>query len=97
MEKKTTNRGFALIEFTDLYGVKCSLQKSSLATDNAVWLGVDDADPKIMASKTQIGGTGWITYPLPKDVSLTTRMHLDREQAKQLVAALKVFIETGDL
>lgn len=97
MERKTTWRGFALIEFTDLYGTQCSLQKSSLATDDAIWLGVDDADPKIMASKTPQGGTGWVPYEIPKDVSLTTRMHLNREQAKQLVEALNVFIETGEL
>ena len=38
---KTTSRGFAFVEFSDLYGAKCSLQESSLATDNAIWLGCD--------------------------------------------------------
>jgi len=37
----TTDRGFAVAEFVDLYGSQCSLQKSSLATDDAIWLGVD--------------------------------------------------------
>ncbi|WP_028987547.1 hypothetical protein [Thermicanus aegyptius] len=97
MEKSVTNRGFTIISFTDLYGVKCSLQKSSLATEDAIWLGVDDADPKIMASKTPQGGTGWVRYDIPDDVMLYTRMHLTRKQAKELVNALNVFIETGDL
>jgi hypothetical protein len=97
MNKTFTHRGFALIEFEDLYGAKCSLQKSSLATEDAIWLGVDDADPQIMASKTLQGGTGWVKYDIPSDVHLTTRMHLNREQAMELVDALKVFIETGDL
>ena len=97
MKRSTTGRGFALIEFTDLYNAKCSLQKSSLATEDAIWLGIDDAEPKIMASKTPQGGTGWVPYHMPNDVLLTTRMHLDREQAKELVEALTVFIETGDL
>lgn len=43
MKKDVTNRGFSVIHFTDSRGVKCSLQKSSLATEDAIWLGVDYA------------------------------------------------------
>lgn len=39
MKMTTTQRGFSYAEFTDLYGAKCSIQKSSLATDDAIWLG----------------------------------------------------------
>jgi hypothetical protein len=41
MKLSKTQRGFALITFTDSYGAECSLQKSSLATEDAVWFGVD--------------------------------------------------------
>ena len=41
MKITQTERGFDITEFTDLYGSKCSLQKSSLASQDAVWLGVD--------------------------------------------------------
>ena len=41
MNLETTNRGFVIGRFTDIYGEKCSIQKSSLATDDAIWLGVD--------------------------------------------------------
>jgi hypothetical protein len=37
-----TPRGFALLTFYDAYGARCSLQQSSLATDEAVWFGLDD-------------------------------------------------------
>lgn len=37
-----TERGFVRGEFTDHYGLACSLQKSSLATRDCIWLGVDD-------------------------------------------------------
>ncbi|MHA6481081.1 hypothetical protein ACX1C1_04055 [Paenibacillus sp. strain BS8-2] len=99
MEMKTgrTNRGFSLIEFNDMYGVGCSIQKSSLATEDAIWIGVNDANPQILASKTQIGGTGWLKYPLPEDVTLTTRMHLSQEQVKALLPILTAFAETGRL
>ena len=47
MEKSTTARGFSITEFSDQYGEKCSLQKSSLATEDCVWFGIDE--PKVQA------------------------------------------------
>lgn len=103
MKSTTTARGFALINFTDYYDAKCSLQKSSLATDDAIWLGVDDPEPKVMASQAHQLGVqtsetcGWVPYPIPKGVSLTTRMHLTRERVKELLPALRHFVKTGEL
>jgi hypothetical protein len=34
-----TERGFMAGDFEDLNGDKCSIQESSLATDDALWLG----------------------------------------------------------
>ena len=92
-----TVRGFDLIEFKDRYGAKCNIQKSSLATENAIWLGVEDANPQIMASKTKEGGTGWVKYDIPDNVLLTTRMHLTQEQVKDLLPILQRFADTGEL
>lgn len=97
MKRKKTSRGFALIEFLDRYESPCSLQKSSLATEDAIWLGVDNADPKIMASQTAEGGTGWVKYHIPAEVSLTTRMHLTRKQVAKLLPHLQKFVETGEI
>jgi len=36
-----TPRGFAKYEFTDHYDHDCSLQKSSLASKDCIWLGCD--------------------------------------------------------
>jgi len=41
VEITKTERGFARINFKDCYGEQCSIQKSSLATDDAIWLGQD--------------------------------------------------------
>lgn len=41
MKRRKTERGFGIIEFEDIYGEKCSIQKSSLATKDAIWLGQD--------------------------------------------------------
>lgn len=42
METKTTQRGFDYKEFEDSKGVKCSIQQSSIATEEAIWFGCDD-------------------------------------------------------
>lgn len=102
--KITVNgRGFHHLEFKDLYGIGCSIQKSSLATDDAIWFGVNDADPKILASDVnQINPetgeiSGWVKYPVDERVMFHTRMHLSREQVLQLLPILTKFAATGDL
>jgi hypothetical protein len=97
MEKIKTERGFDLIEFSDFYDHKCSLQKSSLSLENAIWLGVDDPKPQIMASKVMEGGTGWVNYPIPEDVNIYARMHLTQGQVKKLLPYLIKFAETGEI
>lgn len=103
MKKSETSRGFAIGEFVDLYGVKCSIQKSSLATDDAIWLGVDDPDPKVLASQAKSLGllttetTGWTPYPIPNEVLITTRMHLNRKQVEELLPILQKFVDTGEI
>lgn len=92
-----TNRGFRVVEFHDRYDAKCSIQQSSLATEEAIWFGVDNPEPKIMASKTPQGGTGWVPYPISDDVLINTRMHLTREQVKALLPILQHFVATGSL
>lgn len=98
-----TNRGFALVEFEDRYGAKCSIQASSLASEDAIWFGLDDAEPKIMASQAAAHGVvttedcGWVEYPIPDAVSLNTRMHLTREQVEALLPILQRFVETGEV
>lgn len=101
-----TQRGFKYIKFQDRYDVPCSLQASSLGEYeepgiSAVWLGVDDAQPKVMASQAHLARvetsetTGWVTYPIPECVLLTTRMHLDRKQVEALVGHLQQWLVDG--
>ena len=103
-----TARGFEIIEFDDTYGHKCSLQQSSLAEVeqpgwSAVWLGVDDAEPKIMKRDATKHGielppgevSGWMPFPVPDDVQLTTRMHLSHEQVKALIVSLQRWVDCG--
>jgi hypothetical protein len=41
--------------------------------------------------------TGWVPYPLPDCVQISTRMHLTRAQVKKLLPVLQQFVETGDI
>jgi len=74
-----------------------SIQKSSLATDDAIWIGIDDADPQILASKIKQDGTGWVKYDIPDDVTFITRMHLNRALAEKILPVLERFVETGEI
>jgi len=91
MKEERTNRGFAIVSFDDRYDKGCTLQKSSLATEDAIWLGVHEAKAEVNR------GTGWKPYPLPDDVFIATRMHLTQEMVKELLPYLHRFVETGEI
>lgn len=92
MKASETQRGFAIVEFTDSEGVECSLQKSSNITEDLIWLGCTDANPQHL-----VKGLGWKPYPLPESVQMTTRMHLTQEQVVALLPMLEHFAYTGEL
>lgn len=99
-EPKTqfTERGFAFVEFTDAYGTECNIQKSSLATDDAIWIGAKEIGLKQF---TPYQG-GWKDVPTPSDPNGTSyiannRMHLTRDQVAELLPILAHFVETGDV
>jgi hypothetical protein len=81
MKKYETKRGFIIYKFKDKYDSNCSLQQSSIADYEAVWLGSDEDQKKHSV-------TGEL---------LTTRMHLDRKLARQIGLKLITFSETGEI
>jgi len=83
---KRTSRGFLHAEFTDIYGETCSIQDSSLATADAIWLGVDHINAKRWAS---VAGADPERIP--------ARMHLSRELAAELIPLLQRFVDTGSI
>lgn len=87
-----TCRGFSFGVFNDLYGKQISIQDSSLATDNAIWLGPDDAEPKRL-----VLGQGWQPVPFPPNTDFVTRMHINQDQAAELIEVLQRFVETGSV
>lgn len=89
-----TNRGFDIEKFKDYYGSECSLQKSSLATEDTIWFGVDEPDLVIFEDDNM---GKYIKTKLPNNWSTHSRMHLTREQVSQLLPYLQHFAETGEL
>jgi hypothetical protein len=100
---RSTERGFRIGEFKDQYGLDCSIQKSSIATKDCIWLGVTDVKPEIMVSDarrlgiTESNANGWMPYEIPREVMLSSRMHLSREDVKKLLPLLQKFVDTGEL
>lgn len=92
VEVAHTGRGFSKIEFTDRYDVACSLQKSSLAFEDAIWLGCNDANPRKL-----IPGKGWLPVEMPTEYIADTRMHLTSEQVAWLLPILQQFVATGEV
>jgi hypothetical protein len=94
MKLEKTKRGFLNGTFTDRYGAECSIQKSSLATEDAIWLGIDN--PKLTVFEDEKMGA-YITTSLPKNWMVESRMHLTREMVEELLPILQNFVATGEL
>ena len=99
-----TERGFEKLEFKDAYDISCSLQQSSAASFNALWVGVDDPNPVILVTDAvrlglpTFGKThGWVPYEIPNDVLLHTRMHMNEDQVRGMIAHLQSWLDTGSL
>jgi hypothetical protein len=94
MNLEKTQRGFLNGKFTDSYGNVCSVQKSSSAMDDFIWLGIDK--PKLTVFENENMGK-YIETVLPKTWMVDSRMHLSRDQVAELLPVLQKFVETGEL
>lgn len=71
-----------------------------------LWLGLDDAKPMVMKKDAHLVGlelapgeevSGWMPYPIPQEVLLHTRMHLNEAQVRGLVQRLQYWLKHGKL
>lgn len=98
MKRKTTGRGFALYSFKDSKGVKCSVQKSSSAMRDCIWLGADDIGlQEFIAFRNPAWQEVELERSLEHHYVANNRMHLTQKQVKALLPILKEFAKTGDL
>lgn len=103
MEFKKTARGFAYYEFEDDNGMSCTLQKSSSIIDK-IWFG---ADAEIMEfyplpretdeSWFKVEDLSALKHRPQNEIHIFSRMHLTREQVKDLLPILQRFVETGEV
>lgn len=85
---ETGERGWKRYTFEDRYGEPCSIQKSSLATEDAIWLGTEGRT---------VQGPPWKEFVPPEDVLVKSRMHLTQDQVRELLPLLQHFVKTGEL
>jgi len=97
---KHTQRGFGYIEFKEKYGLKCSLQKSSAASEDCIWLGIDEVSiigfngtqsPTIKIGNEEIKKAFNVS-----DIT-NSRMHLTKKQVAKLLPFLQKFVKTGEI
>lgn len=89
---KKTSRGFQVRSFQDSKGVECSIQQSSIADYDAIWIGCNDANPMEL-----FPFLGWVDISMPDRYYATTRMHINRHQAQKIINTLQHWINTGEL
>jgi len=101
MEKYKTERGFDFSLFKDRNGIECTIQKSSLATEDCIWFGarkiglkefVADRQPSAWVNKDDVD-----EHSLEHHYVANNRMHLTREQVAELIPVLQKFVDTGEL
>lgn len=99
-EITTTGRGFRIIRFPEKNGNICTMQKSSAAMVDAIWLGSETIGIK----KFTPGETDWqdlteFDEPANDGVSYiaNNRMELTRDQVERLLPYLQRFVETGEI
>ena len=107
LKHSKTARGFDLIEFKDDNGNNCSLQKSS-SVDDKIWLGIADPfvkefwhdvipENKNLDCKWEDRDINDLKQSPNNEISIHSRMHLTREQVKELLPYLQAFVNTGEI
>lgn len=105
MKIKKTQRGFQKVEFKDSNNLACSLQISSCAGTDRIWLGLDNPDIQEFYPYPRETDESWFKVedlsPLKhrpqNEIHVFSRMHLTRKQVEKLLPHLQNFVETGKL
>ena len=93
MKINKTPRGFSRGFFRDQDGIFCSIQKSGLATRECVWIGIENPELVVFEDESC---ANYIVAKMPENFMVNAKMHLNREQVKELLPILTEFVETGN-
>ena len=103
MKKQKTSRGFAYYKFIESNGNICSIQKSSAAEQDLIWLGCDKLDIQGFTPYGQPESWASITEEQinekfgTKHINGNNRMHLSQETVSKLIPILQKFVDTGNI
>lgn len=103
MNKQQTSRGFVFYQFTESNGNVCSIQKSSAAERDLIWLGCDKLNIQGFTPYGQPESWANITEEQinekfgTKYISGNNKMHLNRETVAKLLPILQKFVDTGNI
>jgi hypothetical protein len=79
-------------------GAVCTIQKSSNAMKECIWLGAEEIGLKEFLAGRQ---PAWQDVTLPDDDDhcyiANNRMELSREQVEELLPILQMFVDTGEI
>lgn len=95
-------RGLGLYLARDIYGIPLSFQASSLATKEAIWVGLDRVLCPFFSENPRACREGRCPagkfHDVPDDANLNCsgRMHLDRGSARELGRMLMSWADEGD-
>lgn len=80
-----------IINFIDKYNSFCSLRKSTVISDNCIWLGINKPYPKILINDK------WENYDIEENIIINTRMLLTQKMVEDLIPYLQNFVSTGNI
>lgn len=98
IKNEQTQRGYGYLEFKERNGAVCSIQKSSSATDDCIWLGA-----KKFGIQEFKAGSGWIDrtdldeYKEDHHFVGNNRMHLTIDMVEKILPVLQHFVATGEV
>jgi hypothetical protein len=89
-----TRRGFQIVNLVDGNGMPYTIQESSRIGNPHLWLGPEN--PPVLQQGTE-EDPGWKDVVLPERTEIFARMHLNREQVKELTKHLIAWLATNSL
>jgi len=99
MEWDKTSRGFKYGKFKDNKNIDCTIQESSNAESDCIWLGALDIGLKEFIAHRQ--PSAWEPIELEDTIEhhfiANNRMELTREMVEELIPILQNFVNTGRL
>jgi hypothetical protein len=95
-----TPRGLSIVNFTDVAGIACSLQKSCSGEEDRIWLGADTIGLREFVPNRTPAWQDRSEFDERREgryYQANTSMHLNQEQVAALLPLLQRFVDTGEL